>query len=312
MWRWTHRFMGTFFAFSSFHYLFITKPFSVWEPVGLYISAFCLLGIVSYCYTLIPFSILQGRHKYKVSSAEQNGEGLSVTLQPVGRGLRHLPGQFAFVRFDGLGRNEVHPFTISKAPGSGNQIRFTIKPLGDDTQSLVREISTGQTAIVSNAFGHFTRRNNGHTEIWVAGGIGITPFVAFAEDLKSATGTVHLFYSVGDRKRAAHLRELEEIAAQRDGFNLYLVETNNQGRLDIAKLEEAMGSVPVDTVVYFCGPEEMRESLQKEFIAKNIPARRFRYEEFRIRTGIDYFAFFSWLLRRLWLQVEKVQKEPSA
>ncbi|MGI9381015.1 MAG: hypothetical protein ACR2OW_15325, partial [Methyloligellaceae bacterium] len=95
---------------------------------------------------------------------------------------------------------------------------------------------------------------------------------------------------------------------QRDGFNLHLVETDNQGRLDIAKLEEAMGSVPVDTVVYFCGPEEMRESLQKEFIAKNIPARRFRYEEFRIRSGIDYFAFFSWLLRRLRLQVEKVQK----
>jgi predicted ferric reductase len=41
LWRWTHRIMGVFFVMGAFHFLFILKPFTNGDPLGLYVSAFC-------------------------------------------------------------------------------------------------------------------------------------------------------------------------------------------------------------------------------------------------------------------------------
>ncbi len=47
LWRLTHGFLGVFYAESTFHYIFILKPFVFIDPSGLYVLAFCVIGILS-------------------------------------------------------------------------------------------------------------------------------------------------------------------------------------------------------------------------------------------------------------------------
>jgi len=286
-WKLTHKFMGALFALAAFHYAFIIKPFELFDPLGVYINAFFLAGIVFYLYTLLPIAIWRGRHKYLVSRIEKNGDAISVSLEPRGRGLSHTAGQFAFVTFKTDTHEEVHPFTISSAPNKDRSIRFCFKQLGDGTQKLAQSIELGSSAKLSPAYGHF-RRNAKSTqpEIWVAGGIGITPFLAFAENLKPSSTPIHLFYCVTTKDSAVHLGELEAAANAHGNFNLHLIESRKQGRLDINAIKDRSDLSIQGCKVYFCGAEEMRTSLSAQFKSAGLPSRNFKFEEFEIRQGI--------------------------
>ena len=116
LWRWTHRLMGAAFALCAAHYALITKPFALGDPVGLYVLAFCVLGIACYAYTLALYARVPGPARYRVQSAEHGADTLRVELQPEGRGLRHRAGLFVFLEFELDGLTEAHPFTIASAP----------------------------------------------------------------------------------------------------------------------------------------------------------------------------------------------------
>ncbi|MEM5475642.1 hypothetical protein [Pacificibacter sp. AS14] len=53
-WKLTHKFIGGFFVLSAVHFMLIIKPFALSDPIGLYVTAFCVLGMVSYVITLLP------------------------------------------------------------------------------------------------------------------------------------------------------------------------------------------------------------------------------------------------------------------
>ena len=116
LWKWSHRLIGIFFFMGAFHYFFIEKPFSNTDPLGLYVSAFCVLGLVSYVWMSLLRPMAPRGHGYKVDTVRHLGGLTEVVLKPKGRGLRHKPGQFAFLAVKGSGLSEEHPFTLSGAP----------------------------------------------------------------------------------------------------------------------------------------------------------------------------------------------------
>ncbi len=298
LWRWTHRLMGAVFVMSAFHFVFILKPFSVADPLGLYVLAFCLIGTVAYLYTLLPDAAVRLPHRYVVDRVEPTGDALAVTMKPVGRGVGHRAGQFAFIRFDQSDLSETHPFTISSAPNDERSLRFTVKPLGDYTARLRRGLEVGAGVQVSRAFGHF-HPGGGGPQIWIAGGIGVTPFVAWTGAMSGDGGPVHLFYCVPEQPRAAHLDELEVAARSHDRLKLHLIESRTGDRLDADAIAALSGVDLRQARVYFCGPKPMRESLRRQLIGVGLPAGRFHNEEFEIRSGIGLGSVFVWLVRRI-------------
>lgn len=311
-WRWTHKFMGAFFSLGAFHYIFMLKPFSVWDPLGLYVSAFCALGILCYLYTLLPFGFLHGRFAYRISEVQQNGDALAVSLEPEKSGLSHRAGQFTFIRFEGQNKSEVHPFTISKAPDASRSLRFTIKPLGDDTRHFASKLKAGDHASVSPAFGHFARTNGKRPEIWLAGGVGVTPFAAFAQTVTQDSAPIHFFYCTPSRQRASHVEEFEALAKANSNFHFHLIETESQGRLTADKIEAALDFPISKATAYFCGPEAMRESLKSGLRSKGLAARRFKYEEFEIRSGIGLEPVFKILLKLILAGFDRYQSRREA
>lgn len=298
LWRWTHKLMGAFFVASVAHYALIMKPIANTDPVGLSILIICGLGVVSWVYALLPYGLFQGRAAYRIADIDKEGSSVAVTLEPKGKGIAHQAGQFAFVRFGHEGVSETHPFTISGAPQKDRTLRFTVKALGDDTRNFARRLAVGQSAKVSRAYGHFRAYKGEKPSVWIAAGVGITPFAAFAGELEKHSGPVHLVYCVRDASDAAHLDALREAAQNHSSFTLHLFESSKGQRLTTDSLAERVDVDWRQTRVAYCGPEALRETLRKGLIAKGLKRRHFAFEAFEIRSGLGVRKLAGWLIKR--------------
>ena len=306
LWKWTHKAMGAFFIAGSVHAFLIAKPFAMTDPLGLYLYAVCGLGALAYIYTLLP-ETMRPTHQYTVAAVTQTGGATEVTLAPVNRGLRHQPGQFALLRFPLAGGLEGHPFTLSAAPRDDGRISVTIKSLGDHTRRMTKALEVGQDAIVQGPFGRFTIPKGKRPQVWIAGGIGITPFVSWAEALPKQGAECHLVYCVRARSQAPHLERIEVLAASNPRLHVHLVDTSQGPRLSSDMVAEIVGVDLLEAAnVAFCGPAALRETLRAGLSTYGVTARRFHFEAFEFRTGVGLEALALWLGKRAWAQVPKL------
>ncbi|EPJ43545.1 MAG: hypothetical protein OFPI_42410 [Osedax symbiont Rs2] len=285
LWRFSHKFMGALFALSSFHYVFMLKPFALLDPLGLYISVFCVLGLICYLITLLPFRLLAGRYNYRVCAIDNSAGATCMSLQPTAKGLRHKAGQFCFIAVQRPGMTESHPFSISCAPVDSRELRFTIKALGDYSAKLAGRVQVGDKVQVSRAYGHFQARANDDPQIWIACGIGITPFIAWLE--QGTNAQVVFYYSYKGHQQAPHLLQLQQLCDSRDNIKLVLVDTSVRDRLSSVEIAEQASTMLASSRVYYCGPKKMRESLQQDLNREGLRYSRFHFEEFELRSSVD-------------------------
>lgn len=306
LWKWSHRVIGVFFIFGAFHYVFIEKPFSNFDPLGLYISAFCLLGIVSFVWMSVLRPMAPRGHAYKVDLVRRLGGLTEIVLLPEGRGLRHKAGQFAFLSVSDGGLEEEHPFTLSGAPSRDRALRFTIKDLGDYTARLRQRIAPGMTVRVSGPFGRFSMPKGRDPQVWIGAGVGITPFLAFGEALKGReSGPVKLYYCLRERDDIPYAVELEALAEAVGNLELIIVNSAEGIRLSAERIVSDLGGDVSAAHVFFCGPAAMRKALRSSLIVRGLKASRFHFEEFEMRTGIGLGALAAWLWDRGVHELEK-------
>lgn len=306
LWKWSHRLIGIFFALGAFHFFFIEKPFSNVDPLGLYISAFCLLGLISYVWMSLLRPMVPRGHGYKVASVRHLGGLTEIEMQPKGRGMKHKPGQFAFLSISGSGLSEEHPFTLSGAPREDRSLRFSIKDLGDYTRRFRSNVKEGMEATVSGPFGYFSMPSGRDPQVWIGAGVGITPFLAFADSLKSReTGPVKLYYCVRERDDIPYAVELEDIAEAVASLEVIIVNSAEGVRLTPDRIAADLGGDLSQAHVFFCGPVAMRKALRSGLVLKGLRASRFHFEEFRMRTGIGLGTLAAWLWDRGIYAIEK-------
>ncbi len=134
-------------------------------------------------------------------------------------------GQFLFLRF--LAKPfypESHPFSISKNY-DGASVRHTIKGIGDFTKTI-SQIPLGTKVFVEGPYGIFTaQRSRTNKVLAIAGGIGITPFIAVLEDLAKAGKDVVLIYGNKTEADIALRGELEALSAKY-AFSIHHVLSN--------------------------------------------------------------------------------------
>ncbi|WP_298820853.1 ferredoxin reductase family protein [uncultured Roseibium sp.] len=296
LWKWSHRLIGIFFFFGAFHFFFIEKPFSNLEPLGLYVSSFCLIGILSYLWMAVLRPVARLGHAYKVASVRHLGDLTEVILHPQGQGLRHEPGQFAFLSVNAVGLSEEHPFTLSAAQTQDRALRFSIKELGDYSRRLRRELKVGMSARITGPYGHFTMPKGSGPQVWIGAGVGITPFLAFTESVKTReSGHVKLYYCVRERGDIPYARELEEIAMKADNLELIIINSNEGVRLSAERIVDDLSGRLSQAHVFFCGPVEMRKGLKRKLVLEGLPVGRFHFEEFEMRTGVGLKRLAIWL-----------------
>lgn len=172
--------------------------------------------------------------------------------------IRHRPGQFVYLGIDdpvmGRARGQEHPFTLTSAPSS-EKLKVTVKACGDATRAM-QLLQPGARAWVEGPYGDFFERCAPElAELWIAGGIGIAPFVARIREcaLAGTASDATLIYCANDPGRAYYLQELRGHAADIPGLEIVPHYFAEQGPLAGEFLREAVADLS-RREVYVCGP----------------------------------------------------------
>jgi len=192
----------------------------------------------------------------------------------------HAAGQFAFLKFaDG---EQAHPFTISSGWANTGRLAFSIKGLGDYTRRLPTMIHIGQPVTVEGPYGRFDFGSSTGAQLWIAGGVGITPFLARMEAmaLSGQKQDVDLIYSTG----ATDDGFIDQVrsAVSASGLRLRVVDTGQEGLVDLTKVARWIPKWR-EADVWFCGPAKFCDSLFQAMRKDGLPDHRFHRELFDMR-----------------------------
>jgi predicted ferric reductase len=282
-WLTAHRLTGVFVALAVAHAA-IVDP--VLHRSTLLLVVFLMIGctgVAAYLYRELLARYFVAIYDYAVSDVRRLNEStLEVDLSAQHDKLRFAPGQFVFLAFGGSGGWQRHPFTVSSG-AQERHLRVTIKALGDYTGELGDQLRPGVPAKVAGPFGGFDYRSGGHQQIWIAGGVGITPFMSWIRSMDgSFDRDVDFYYSVGRRSEAVYLDEIEAAGARHKSFRAHLVSSDEDGLLTGARViaEVPHGASPW---VYLCGPPAMTAALSKDLHRLGLPHGQIRWEQFETR-----------------------------
>ncbi len=284
IWKITHKFFGLAILFGSLHAYSI--PGYVMKNFFLkgYIIIITLLGITAFLYKVIFEKFLLKKYKYQVEEIKKlNDFIIEITLKPLDKKINFRPGQFVFISFNQRGLSkESHPFSITSAPWENN-LKLATKKLGDYTSNLPYDLEKGALAQIEGPFGVFSYTNiNNQNQIWIAGGIGITPFISMAKDLLNQNYPYHiqLFYCTKDEKEAIYLDFLKEIQAKfSNNFQVIPFLSNTNGHINFEKINNLVTNLRSKDIL-ICAPPVMINALKNDFINHGLNKDKMHSEEF--------------------------------
>jgi predicted ferric reductase len=213
-------------------------------------------------------------HPFRVMAVKSEAPHVwTLTLKaPEKRPFQFAPGQFQFLRLHGADvPAEEHPFSIASSPTRSDQITLTIKESGDFTAGIAH-VRPGDRATIHGPFGRFshTLHPDEGELVFVAGGVGITPFMSMLRYLsdRREPRSVLLVYASRSPADIIFRDELKVIEAGdfpalkvihvlSDAPASWIGET---GRLDADRLARLCGGVE-GRAFYLCCPPLMTASL---------------------------------------------------
>jgi predicted ferric reductase len=278
------RLLGLTFLVGAFHTFAVRGTLASSTPLTVYTACLTTAAVLGLGYRLLGGRLGVGRHRYRVDTVTRLDEdAVEIAMVPLARPLEQRAGQFVYASFlqRGIAR-ESHPFTVASAP-SADSVRLAVKRLGDFTGSLMT-LRAGAEARLEGPFGSFSpMRGSIHPQTWIAGGIGITPFLSWA---RSLTGPlrVDLYYCTPGAEQAHFLDELFEIADRYPAFRVIPVRKRSLGHLTVNDLE-AVNPNLLNGHIFICGPPLMIGNLRAGLRTRGVPPGCIHSETFDFRSG---------------------------
>lgn len=279
LWKAVHAVSAAAVVLGIVHTLMFARTVPVWLWWALSAAA-----AVALMYRLVLRKIRPGQ-RFTVSAVTPlTDDVVELSLVPEhGPVFTYWPGQFIYLSpLDPdieAGYREEHPYTISSAPSEA-QLRTGIKALGDASTAL-QHVQPGTGAYVDGPYGRFFDPNATGAELWIGGGIGITPFVGRARSLLSSDSTpdIHLVYCANEVGRAYYLDELQSIAEAVPGFAVTGHYYYEEGSINRAWLAERIPDFAQRTV-YICGPGPLIDVVHSICREAGVPRRKIHSEAF--------------------------------
>ncbi|TGL62074.1 ferredoxin reductase family protein [Leptospira sarikeiensis] len=222
------------------------------------------------------------RMKGIIDSISIQGEILDLRLKTQDKVLSYKAGQYAFLKFEH--DKEPHPFTISSYEENSDTLRFSIKGLGDYTKELKTKIQKGQSVRIEGPYGEFLFEDDSEKQIWIAGGIGITPFMARLEYFSNRGGAskpIDFWYCTRGSLDLQFPSSLDKIC-KNNSVNLYHLNSDQGEYLSLDLLREKMRNFG-DLSIWFCGPKKFREYLIEGLKDYKFDLSKFHYDSFNMR-----------------------------
>lgn len=240
-----------------------------------------------------------GWRKFKIAKKVQESDEItSFYLQPVDGGdlPKYKAGQYISVRVfvEDLGLKQPRQYTLSDSPKS-DYLRISVKrePAQNDwkegwVSNTLHGYSEGQEIEVTAPTGNFFLINTDKKNVFISGGVGLTPMVAMLNQLVEAgvPQQVSFIHACRNEKVHAMKQHLADVKAKFDNVKTFTVYEEGQadatGQLDLNTVPAEL--LPADADYYLCGPIAFMKAQQGALLARGIPANQIHFEAFT--TGV--------------------------
>jgi len=285
IWRWLHIGLDIAFVLAFLHISWIGSDLILFTPLRLWIKLLTLTGVLAGLYKLLGYQFLAKHYTYKVKSVKKIHDTYDIRLEPEAEKIPYKPGQFSFVKFKSKNvSGEEHPFCMASAP-EDKELRYVIKELGDFTKTLYK-LRPGDKAVIYAPYGRIGEKylaDPSKDAVFVAGGVGIAPFLAL---LKTAPNTpnrnTYMYWCTRYAKDAVFNDELEEFAKKHK--NVFYKNHKSREGDDHITAEHILRDIraPKNTIFYLCAPVHMMKDLHQQLKNAGIPEENIVWEDFEM------------------------------
>lgn len=163
---------------------------------------------------------------------------------------------------------DQRPFTISSAPEE-DLVRITIKKVGTTTEKIF-DVKEGEDVEIEGPYGlSFDERFEGKDIVFICGGTGITPSLAFKSHIEKAglNNKFKVFYSVAYEEEIIPCdAKITITREEKEGYDF--------GRIDEEYLKKNLSEEDLEKAIFItCGPPKFEKEIKRilsELGAKDI------------------------------------------
>lgn len=274
--------MGVSFILAFVHIYLIPSDISRNMFLRYYILFWAILAIVSYLYRVVLNEFLVKKYQYIVEQIQPLTQNIiEIILKPVSQKIIYQPGQFAFFSFEQPKFTEQHPFSFTSNPGENN-ISIAVKALGDYSQNM-QNINVGTICQIEGPHGRFSYKYfPKKDQVWIAGGIGVTPFISMARSLPSDFSQhIDLYYSLKNEQENVFIESLAGLSKNNSHLKFTYIYSDQVGHLTAEAIMNKTEDI-IKKEIFICGPKPMMKSLKEQFITKGVDRDQIHTEEFAL------------------------------
>ena len=292
IWRLMHGLGAALIAILGTHHAIDAGRYSGHPILTAFWLGMLALAMFTLLYVYVITPLLQLRHPYRVVSVKKVARKTwELNIEPKsGIAIEFAAGQFVWLTLD---RSPFavteHPFSISSCPANRPIIGFTIKEVGDFTNTI-GSIPVGARAYIDGPHGNLTLAGRSGIGIaFIAGGVGFAPIMSILRQLRAESDGRPLKLIYGNRlvEQIMYQSELNEMKDTLDIDIHYILSeppadwAGAVGQLDEAVLRRYLhfeGHAHWLHVV--CGPVVMVDDVENSLEGLGVPLGQIVSEKF--------------------------------
>lgn len=244
-----------------------------------------------------------GWRNFKIAKkVVESDEITSFYLAPVDGGElpKYEAGQYISVRVfvPELNLRQPRQYTLSTSP-QADYLRISVKRedekgelAGGWVSSTLHGLAEGSEIEVSAPTGNFYLIDSNKRNVFISGGVGLTPMIAMLNqlvtlDMPQPVSFIHACRSSQVHAMKQHIQELKSKYPRLSTFTAYEFPHESDvlgadyevaGRLDLGTMDAAL--LPVNADYYLCGPMPFMAAQHQALVARGIPAENIHSEAF--------------------------------
>lgn len=229
----------------------------------------------------------------KIQDKKEIAKGtLQVTFEIEDEQFTFKPGQYAFItlvnpKFPDERSSKRH-FSIVNSPNQKGIITIATRIRDSGFKKSLQELPNNSAVEIGPIAGSFILPLDSRRPlVFIAGGIGITPFISMFCYIKEEhlPYQITLIYSNRDQSSAAYLPELQELAQTLPNFKLILTMTEDASwdgenrRIDTQFIKDYTKGLQ-DPLYFVVGPPAMVDAIQRALLEAGVAPENIKIENF--------------------------------